>query len=162
MRRKDREVTDHSILKKIIAKSQVAHIGFFDKEFPYVVPVNYGYEWHETKQLTFYIHGARQGKKLRLLKENPRVCVQLDCEHELMEAGTRAADYSFFYQSIMAYGEAEILEEESEKLHALELLMQHTTGSSLSAFDPISKKMIHGTGLIKITIQHITGKEHSR
>ncbi|WP_099223515.1 pyridoxamine 5'-phosphate oxidase family protein [Listeria costaricensis] len=162
MRRKEREVTEQQVLKAIVAKAQVAHIGFFDKEFPYVVPVNYGYEWCDADQLIFYIHGARQGKKIRLLKENPRVCVQIDCDHTLVEAGDVAADYSFAYQSIIAYGEAEIIQEESEKRHALDCLMQHATGRDLTTFEPISDKMIGGTGLIKITVQHLTGKAHHK
>lgn len=81
MRRRDREVTDLTEIKAIVEKNMILHLGLFDEEFPYVVPLHYGYEYREeTDQFTFYTHGARQGHKIDLIYQNPNVCVQIEGE----------------------------------------------------------------------------------
>jgi nitroimidazol reductase NimA-like FMN-containing flavoprotein (pyridoxamine 5'-phosphate oxidase superfamily) len=66
MRRKDREVTDMNEIIEIIKKCDVCRLAFFDKEYPYIVPLNFGYSYDGAK-LELYFHGANAGKKLELL-----------------------------------------------------------------------------------------------
>lgn len=81
MRRRDREVTDLTEIKAIVEKNMILHLGLFDEEFPYVIPLHYGYEYREeTDQFIFYTHGARQGHKIDLIHQNPNVCVQIEGE----------------------------------------------------------------------------------
>ena len=47
MRRKDREIVDITEILEIIGKADVLHLGLFDGEYPYVVPLHYGYEYIE-------------------------------------------------------------------------------------------------------------------
>ena len=44
MRRKDREITDIDKIETIIASARYMHLGMFDGEFPYIVPLHYGYQ----------------------------------------------------------------------------------------------------------------------
>ena len=48
-----------------------------DGGVPYIVPLNYGYEYADG-ELTFYFHSAKEGRKLEILKKNPTVCLELD------------------------------------------------------------------------------------
>lgn len=57
MRRKDREVKDFEIIKQIIDECQIIRIGLQDGDYPYIVPLNFGYEI-DGEQIYFYIHGA--------------------------------------------------------------------------------------------------------
>ena len=59
MRRKDREVTDIDKIETIIASVRYMHLGMFDGEFPYIVPLHYGYQMEKGK-LTFYVHCAKK------------------------------------------------------------------------------------------------------
>ena len=70
MRRTDREVTDREKQMEILHVCKVARIGIQDGKSVYVVPVNFGFTI-ETDKLTMYVHGAKEGKKLDLIKENP-------------------------------------------------------------------------------------------
>lgn len=45
MRRKDREVTDLREILRIINKAKILHLGLFDGDHPYVVPLHFGYEY---------------------------------------------------------------------------------------------------------------------
>lgn len=159
MRRKDRAV-DFDKIQTIIAQGHVAHIGMFDEEFPYVVPVNYGYEW-QGEQLVLYIHGAAKGKKLSCLQANGHVCVEVDLGSTLMPAGEQASEYSAAFQSVIGYGEAVILTEPALKAHGLDLLMQHETGHGLADFKALKPQQIRATSVVRITLDHLTGKEHA-
>ena len=64
MRRKDREITDIDKIETIIASARYMHLGMFDGEFPYIVPLHYGYQMEKGK-LTFYVHCAKKGHKLQ-------------------------------------------------------------------------------------------------
>ena len=42
MRRRDREVTEHSEIMHILDSGKVLHLGLVDQGRPYIVPMNYG------------------------------------------------------------------------------------------------------------------------
>ncbi|KRK39057.1 pyridoxamine 5'-phosphate oxidase family protein [Loigolactobacillus bifermentans] len=159
MRRKDRAV-DFEKIQTIIAQGHVAHIGMFDDVFPYVVPVNYGYEW-QGEQLVLYIHGAMKGKKLSCLQANGHVCVEVDLGATLISAGEQATDYSAAFQSVIGYGNAVILTDPALKAHGLDLLMQHETGRGLADFKALKPQQIRGTSVVQITLKQLTGKAHA-
>lgn len=58
----EREVTDIAEILAILSKHEVCRIGFNDNLCPYVVPVNFGYEYQNGRWI-FYFHGARTGKR---------------------------------------------------------------------------------------------------
>ena len=70
MRRKDREVKDFEVVKQIIEECDVIRIGLVDDDlYPYIVPMNFGYEF-EGEEIHFYLHGAMAGRKYELMKRN--------------------------------------------------------------------------------------------
>lgn len=158
MRRRERQI-DITEIKTIVEQCRVMHIALNDQPFPYVVPTNYGYEWVDDK-LILYSHGARQGKKRTLIAADPHVCVEIDGGAQLMPAGEDAPDYSAAYQSVIGYGEAELVDDPQEKWHALDLLMQHETGRSLATFAELPAHKLNGVGVIKITLAALSGKAH--
>lgn len=161
MRRKDREV-GFDVIQKIIAQAHVARIGMFADDYPYVVPVNYGYEW-QGEQLILYVHGAVKGKKIDCLQANPHVCVEFDLGATLMPASDgQAANYSAAFQSVIGYGTAEIITAPAVKMHGLDLLMQHETGHGLADFKGPKPQQIKATSVLKLTLTNLTGKEHAR
>lgn len=83
MRRADREVTNITDILKIVDTAKVLRLGLFDGDFPYIVPMHYGYEFIDNT-FTFFIHGAKEGHKLDLIRKNPNVCIELDCDIELV------------------------------------------------------------------------------
>lgn len=130
MRRKDREVTSRADMEAILQQCRVARIAFQDEEAPYIVPLNFGYDWQEELP-NLYFHCAVEGKKLELLKNCPKVGVELDCGHELV-GKEKACSYGFLFQSIIGWGTAELAETVEEKQHGLERLMLQQTGKHFS------------------------------
>ncbi|MBR3183000.1 MAG: pyridoxamine 5'-phosphate oxidase family protein [Firmicutes bacterium] len=156
MRRKDREITDINEILELVAKTDVLHLGLFDGEYPYVVPLHYGYEYADGK-LTFYMHGAKEGHKIDLINANPNVCVELENDVELIP-GDVACAYGSSYFSIMGRGTASIVTDEEEKIKGLKLLMENQTGR---AFE-IDARMAAAVAVIKVTTDNFTAKARKK
>ena len=153
MRRKDREVTDIQPILHIIEKAKILRLELFDGEYPYVVPLHYGYEYAENR-LVFYMHSAKEGHKLELIADNPRVCVELDGEAELISGGEVPCMYGSSFASVMGRGTAEIVSDENEKIKGLSLLMKHQTGRDFA----FTGEMAATVAVIRVTLNKFTAK----
>ena len=79
MTKRERQITDPDQILAILDKAKVLHLGLCADNEPYVVPMNYGYVFEDGK-LVLYLHSAVRGKKLDMLRQNPRVFFELDCD----------------------------------------------------------------------------------
>ena len=70
MRRSDREITDEKKIAEILDTAKILHLGMVDGDRPYVLPLHYGYEFRDGA-LVFYMHGAKEGRKLEILRASP-------------------------------------------------------------------------------------------
>lgn len=93
-----------------------------------------------------------------MLQENPKVAIEMDGNHKLIEGTMNAATYSYAYQSLIGFGRAELVDELEEKRRALHLLMAHAAEDA--QFDEIPEGMLKRTGIIKITLASYTMKEN--
>lgn len=152
MTRREREVTDINEILNILDTAKVLHLGLVDGDEPYVVPMNYGYTMQDGK-LTVYLHGARRGRKLDLIRANPKVFFELDCNIEPFE-GDIACRYGITYESVMGRGTAEILEDIEEKKEGLSVLMKTQTGKDFVFED----KMAEIVSVIRINVTEYTAK----
>ena len=152
MTRRERQITDISEITKILDKAKVVHVGLVDEGRPYVVPMNYGYTL-ENGKLTLYLHGATEGRKLDIIRKNPEVCAEIDCDIVPIE-GDIACRYGISYSSIMAEGCAHILDNIDEKREGLKILMKTQTGKD---FD-FTEKMVNVVSVIRIDVSSFTAK----
>ncbi len=152
MTRREREVTDINEIIKILDKAKVLHLGLVDGDEAYVVPMNYGYTMDDGK-LTIYLHGAKRGRKIELMRANPKVFFEMDCDIEPFE-GDIACRYGITYSSIMGRGIAEIVEDVEEKKKALSVLMKTQTEKDFVFED----KMVAFVSVIRIDVSEFTAK----
>ncbi len=152
MRRKDREITDINKIENIISNARYMHLGIFDEDYPYVVPLHYGYKM-EDKRLTFYIHSAMEGHKLDCLRKNNNVFVEIDRGESLVAADSPCS-YGAEYESVMCKGKATIVENPVEKCKALSILMKVQTGKD----HEICENMTNSVAVIRIDIVSYTAK----
>lgn len=152
MTRRERQIFDIDKIIEILDKSKVLHLGMVDGDEPYVVPMNYGYEFNDDK-LIVYLHGARRGRKIDLMRTNPKVFFELECDITPFE-GEIACKYGITYASVMGRGVAEILEDPQEKCHGLNVLMKTQTGKDFT----FEEKMVSVVSVIKITVSEYTAK----
>lgn len=152
MTRRERQVTDIDEIIKILDKSKVLHLGLVDGDEPYVVPMNYGYEFVDGKMVV-YLHGAKRGRKLDVIRKNPKVFFELECDIVPFE-GEVACKYGITYASVMGRGVAEIVEEPEIKMHGLSVLMKTQTGKDFT----FNEKLVSVVSVIKIDVSEFTAK----
>lgn len=151
MRRANRETTDLNEIKKIVDECKVLRIATKDEEGLYVVPLNFGYSY-ENGKFTFYFHSAKEGRKIDAFKANEQVAFEMDCEHELLDAG-KACGYSYKFASIIGTGTITFLEGK-EKLNALSILMKHQTGKDFT----FNEKLAKGVAVCSLKAENLTAK----
>ena len=153
MRRKDREITDKSIMEDIIANADICHLAMVDDDKPYLVPVNFGYE-----NDILYIHGAVEGKKIDVLKKNNNVCFEIMDRNYQIKLSDPSHNSTTFYRSVIGNGKAHFIDDKDEKIHGLDVLLKQY-GHGLDA-NKTPDAMLKQTAVIKIVIEKITGKAH--
>ena len=152
MRRKDREITDVNKIEEIIAGARFMHLGMFDVDYPYVVPLHYGYKMDDGR-LTFYMHCAKEGHKLDCLRANNNVFVEIDRGESLIYA-SQPCSFGAEYESVMCRGKAAILDDGAEKTEALINLMKIQTGQDYE----INEKMAAAVNVIRVDVESYTAK----
>ena len=152
MTRRERQITDPERILEILDRSKVLHLGLAVNNEPYVVPMTYGYTMEDGK-LTLYVHGATMGRKLDVLRANPKVFVELDCDRAPFE-GKVACQYGMIYSSIMGKGKAVILEDPEEKMEALSILMKTQTGKDFT----FNERLVSIVSVIRIDVEAYTAK----
>ncbi|MBQ8210091.1 MAG: pyridoxamine 5'-phosphate oxidase family protein [Clostridia bacterium] len=152
MTRREKLITDTETVTQILNKSKVLHLGLVDGDEPYVVPMNYGYTF-ENEKLTIWLHGARNGRKYDIIRNNPKVCFEMCCDIEPFE-GEVACKYGISYSSLMGKGVATIVEDVEEKKAALSVLMKTQTEKDFEFND----KLASVVGIIRIDVSDFTAK----
>ena len=149
MRLSEREITDQTAIEAIIRTSLVCRLGLSDENRPYIVPLCFGYLGR-----ALYFHGAREGKKIDMIRKNPYVCFEFDSNSGIEEA-ENACKWGVSYQSVIGSGKASLVDHPEEKKKALEIIMGQYGDGDFSFPDDIIEK----TGIIKIDIEEMSGKE---
>lgn len=152
MRRKDREITDLDQIVEIMRKCAICRIAFFDKEYPYIVPLNFGLQYKDNS-ISLFFHGATEGKKIELIKANKKVCFEMDCNHELVTAD-KACNYSMNYESVIGYGHVDILDADEKRSAMDALMMQYAKGMNFT----YGEKELEAVTVFTLTVDSVTGK----
>jgi nitroimidazol reductase NimA-like FMN-containing flavoprotein (pyridoxamine 5'-phosphate oxidase superfamily) len=152
MTRRERQVTDPAQIRRILDTARVLHLGLAVDNEPYVVPLNYGYIMEDDK-LVIYLHSAQRGKKLDMLRANPNVFFEMDCDRMPFESKL-PCQYGMVYSSIMGRGTATLVEDVEEKKQAMTLLMKAQTGKDFTFED----RLVTIVTVIRIDVSEYTAK----
>ena len=145
-------VTDPEQIRHILDSGKVLHLGLSVNNEPYVVPMNYGYTMEDGK-LVIYLHSAVKGRKLEMIRTNPKVSFSIDCDRMPFE-GRVPCQYGMVYSSIMGRGVASIVEDVEEKKRAMSLLMKTQTGKDFTFED----RLVTIVTVIRIDVSEYTAK----
>ena len=152
MTKRELQITDEKQIREILDTAKVLHLGLCVDNEPYVVPMNYGYTMEDGK-LVFYLHGATRGKKLDMIRANPRVFVELDCDHQPFES-EKPCQYGLAYSSLMGRGTARIIDDVEEKMQAMTMLMKTQTKKDFT----FNEKLVSIVAVIRIDVEEYTAK----
>jgi nitroimidazol reductase NimA-like FMN-containing flavoprotein (pyridoxamine 5'-phosphate oxidase superfamily) len=150
MRRKDKEIKNKNEIEDILSNNCICRIAFSYNKIPYIVPMNYGY-----KENKIYLHSAREGKKIDILKRNNNVCFEITDSIEIIKS-KNACDFSTKFRSIIGLGKIRIISNQENKKEALNVIMYHHTKRKDWVFPD---NMIEKVNIMEIEINSISGKK---
>ena len=153
MTRRELQITDRNEILDILDRSMIVHLGLVDGDEPYVVPMNYGYTMEEDGTLAVYVHGAVRGRKLDLMRKNPKVFLEMECDVQPFD-GVLPCQYGTAYKSLMGRGRAVILETPEEKMAALTRFMKTQTGKNFE----FNEKLVSIVSVVRIDVAEYTAK----
>ncbi len=149
-RMKEHQLTVEEI-NEILAEVKVGHLGTQNSDgYPYVLPVHFVHI-----KDNIYIHGLNRGQKLQNIKNNNKICFEVANMKGLI-LDDKACDVNTQYKSVVIFGTAALVEDKEEKITALNgVVGKYTPHLSGQEFP---ENMLKGTGVIKITVETVTGK----
>ena len=153
MRRDEKQIQDTHALEEILRSAGVCRIGLAVDNVPYIVPVNFAYS-----DRSLYFHSARHGRKIDMLRSNPRVCFEVTSENSVVGAD-KACSWGASYRCVMGTGLALFIEETSEKKRALDLVMQKYSGRDRWEYDESALGL---TCILRVDITEMTGKQSNQ
>jgi len=149
MRRRDREIPDRADIDRLLMEAPVCRLALATGDEPYIVPMSFGYDGE-----ALYLHSAPEGKKIAMIRENPRCCFELD-RYDGIVKGDRPCSWGMRYTSVIGFGRAEILEDPAGKQYGLSCIMRHYDGGT----HEFSDKEMKSVTVIRIVIESMTGKK---
>ena len=151
MRRHDRAIESFDEICALIEKCDTLRVAFSDDGAPYIVPLSFGYETSDGV-ITFYVHGAKIGRRHELAAKNAKVCVEADvCEGFVeLEDGAQTADY----KSFIGWGDISPVTGD-EAVKGLNLLCRHCGFEGMTCTDAV----IRNTCVEKIAVDIFTAKQ---
>ncbi|WP_028585441.1 pyridoxamine 5'-phosphate oxidase family protein [Desulfogranum mediterraneum] len=151
MRRKDKEIKDIQQISRLIEKCRVCRIGMAKGQWPYIVPVSFGYDG----QAIFFHTAAQAGMKGAYLAANNRVCFEFEYGVELAPDEQTPCGWSFRFQSVIGFGRVEELHSREAKVDGLAEIMAHYSDQSWD----FAELPLHALRVWKITIEEMSGKQ---
>ena len=106
----------------------------------------------------WYFHCALEGKKLDAIRKNPNVCLSAvtKCAPTI---GPNDGSFTLQYQSAVAFGKAEIVENDAEKIEALRIICERFLPNHMDAFQASIERSLSRTAVVRITLtEPPTGK----
>jgi uncharacterized protein len=147
-----RAVYEKEAILQILKEGLVCHISYVHEGQPFTIPHLYG-----VKDEKIYIHGSVGSFMLRALKTEIDLCFSVTLIDGLVLARS-AFHHSVNYRSVVLFGKAKIVEEEAEKMEALETLTDHVVPGRWNEVRIPNATEMKQTIVLSIPIQEASAK----
>ncbi|MGE5554304.1 MAG: pyridoxamine 5'-phosphate oxidase family protein [Betaproteobacteria bacterium] len=136
--------------RAFLAAATWGHLATVGPDGPYITPLH-----HVLDGNTLYFHCGLKGRKLTNLQYDSRACYEVS---ELLgiTPGPTACQFSTRYRSVQVFGTAKLVEEPSEKLRALHLLVERFRGER--ELSPVDPRRVAEATIIALQIERLSGK----
>lgn len=111
-----------------------------------------------TDDRIWYFHCAPEGDKLDALAAHPQICLSAvtKCAPTV---GPKDGSFTLQYRSAIAFGKAELVTDDEEKIRALRAISERFLPQHMDAFDDAIARSLHRTAVVRITLDEPpTGK----
>ncbi len=120
-----------------------------DNNYPYAVPMSYVYDSSK-----IYFHCAKTGHKIDAITKNEKVSFCVIDEDRIVPE-----EYTTYYRSVIVFGKARIMEDETEKRMAIEqIAKRYSPDDEIGRMKEIETDFAQ-VYLVEIMVEHMDGKE---
>ena len=143
---------DARAVHEVLDAGYVGHVGFVQQNQPFVIPMLYAREGE-----VLYLHGAKKSRVVKLLGSGAPVCVNVMLLDGIVAARS-AFNSSMNYRSAVVFGSGQMLRDDADVLHALEVVSEHVFPGRWQELRPPLEREIAMTGVISLAIESASAK----
>ena len=143
---------DRASVYQILDEGFICHVGFTVDEKTFVIPTGYARIGDN-----LLIHGSAASRMMREMISGIEVCVTVTLIDGLVLARS-AFHHSMNYRSVVVFGTAELVENETEKYEALRLFTEHIVPQRWDDVRPPTAKELKATTVLRLPIQEASAK----
>jgi hypothetical protein len=152
VREPNRAVYDREAIHKILDEGFVCHLGFSVEGQPFVIPTMFA-----RVDDSIYFHGSAASRTLRGLSGGLAVCITVTLIDGLVLARS-VFNHSMNYRSVVALGNAVLIEEPAEKLGALKAFAEKILPGRWEDARQPNEKELKSTSILKLALTEISAK----
>ncbi len=149
MRRKNQYLPEEECVEILKNASNGIMAVSGDDDYPYAVPLSYGYEDGK-----IFFHGAKTGHKIDAIKKNDKVSFTVIGDDKVVPEL-----YATNFRSVIVFGRAKIVEDMDEKIRLTKLIAQKYRPGFEAEMQKEIDSELQALCVICIEIEHMTGKE---
>ena len=143
---------DEKVVREILSRGFLAHVGFQVNGQPFVIPTLYG---HRDDKL--YLHGSAASRTLGELESGIATCVTVTLVDGLVLARS-AFHHSMNYRSVIAFGTAREIQERDSKIEALHAISEQVVPGRWKDVRGPSEKELNATSVLEFSIEEASAK----
>jgi uncharacterized protein len=137
--------------RQVLADVAVGYLAMAGEGWPYVVPISFAPDGD-----TLYFHGGGS-LKASLLEAEPRVCLAVTTQAGFLPAEDPCGE-NFSYESVLAFGETELVDDEDARDRALRIIVDKYDSSLTRAeFKP---DLLKATSVWALRVTALTYKRN--
>jgi nitroimidazol reductase NimA-like FMN-containing flavoprotein (pyridoxamine 5'-phosphate oxidase superfamily) len=149
---------DDDWIVDFLEQAQIGHIATNSDEQPYITPTLF---WYDQEKHEIYFHSNITGHVRSNVERHPQVCFEASRAGKLLPSNI-ALEFSQQYESVIAFGEIRLVEDEAEKNRILYGLIEKCFPAMTPGehYRPITEKELKRTSVYAIHIQSWSGKRN--
>jgi len=151
-RKKNRAVTDRSVLHAVLDAGLICHLGVVRDGFPLVLPTGYGRDGD-----TLYLHGSTGAASLRTAAQDLDVCVTVTLLDGIVYARS-VNNHSMNYRSAVILGQAKLVVDAEAKMHGLKVLTDHLAPGSWEHAREVNTKEFAAVSVLALDLAEASVK----
>jgi len=146
---------DRSVIHAILDEALVCHVAFARDSQPFVVPMIYARHGD-----SLYLHGSTANRTLRALVGGAQACVTVTLIDGLVMARS-AFHHSVNYRSVVLYGVASQVTDETERTLAMRALIEHAAQGRWDEVRPPTREEMLRTLVVRLPVTEASAKLRS-
>ena len=143
---------DEAAVNAVLDAALMAHVGYLFDGRPLVTPTLF---WREGRRL--FWHGAAASRMLKTVAGGAPVCVTVTLMDALILAPS-GFHHSMNYRSVMAFGRAQLIEDEADKRAAADAFIERIYPGRAATLRPPTELELRTTSFVTMEIEEASAK----